>query len=65
MIYSSNLPNLVAGYLEFILALVSCPVKITIQVICPAAKTVLAHAVLSKLRDSFLPSSLEKLPKKS
>jgi hypothetical protein len=51
LIYSSNLPILVLGSLEFILDLVSLPVKITIPIIIPAASTVLAQAVLSRLRD--------------
>lgn len=55
LISSSNLPIFVLGYLEFIFDLVYLPVKITIPVICPAASTVLAHAVLSKLSDYFLP----------
>jgi len=53
LIYSSNFPNFVLGYLEFIFALVYFPVKTTIHVICPAARTVFAHAVLSKLSDYF------------
>lgn len=55
LIYSSNLPILVLGYLEFILALVYLPVKITIPVMCPAANTVFAQAVLSNPKDSRFP----------
>lgn len=64
LIYSSNLPILVVGYLEFIWALVSLPVKMTKPTIQPAAKTVLAHAVLSRLK-AYLRSSPEKDPKNS
>jgi hypothetical protein len=49
------LPIFVRGYLEFIFDLVYLPVNITIPVICPAASTVLAHAVLSKFNDYFFP----------
>jgi hypothetical protein len=55
LISSSNLPILVDGYLEFIFDRVYLPVKITIAIMDPAATTVLAHAVLSKLRDYFFP----------
>ena len=55
LIYSSKRPILVEASLEFILDLVSLPVKITNPIIEPAATTVLAHAVLSKLSDYFLP----------
>ena len=58
LIYSSNLPIFVLGSLEFMFALVYLPVNMTTPIIEPAAKTVLAHDVLSKLRDSFLPSEL-------
>ena len=64
LISSSNRPILVRGYLEFILDLVYLPVKITMAIIDPAATTVFAHAVLSRLSDYFLPPLL-KLPKKS
>lgn len=50
-IYSSNLPIFVLGSLEFILALVYLPVKMTIPVIWPAANTVFAQAVLSNPKD--------------
>jgi hypothetical protein len=55
LISSSNLPIFVEGYLEFIWDLVYFPVKTTIAIMEPAATTVLAHAVLSKLNDSFFP----------
>ena len=58
LISSSNLPILVLGSLEFIFALVYLPVKITIPIIDPAATTVFAHVVLSKLNDYFFPSEL-------
>lgn len=49
------MPIFVDGYLEFILERVYLPVNITITTIEPAATTVLAHAVLSKFSDYFLP----------
>lgn len=49
------IPIFVRGYLEFIFDLVYLPVNITITVIWPAARTVLAHAVLSKFNDYFFP----------
>lgn len=55
LIYSSNLPIFVRGSLEFIFDLVYLPVKTTIPIIDPAAKTVLAQAVLSKFNDYFFP----------
>lgn len=65
LIYSSNLPILVLGYLEFILDLVYLPVNITTPIIQPAASTVLAQAVLSKFSDYFFPYPVLKLPMKS
>lgn len=56
LIYSSNLPIFVEGYREFIFDRVYLPVKIAITINEPAATTVLAQAVLSKLKDYFLPS---------
>ena len=61
LISSSKRPILVLGYLEFIFALVYLPVKTTIPIIYPAAKTVLAHAVLSNPR-AYLLSSPENDP---
>lgn len=58
LISSSNLPILVRGSREFIFDLVSLPVNMTMPTMWPAAKTVLAHAVLSKFKLSFLPSLL-------
>jgi hypothetical protein len=55
LISLSNLPILVRCSLEFIVDLVYLPVKITIPIICPAANTVLAQAVLSKDSDYFFP----------
>lgn len=65
LIYSSNLPILVLGYLEFILDLVYFPVNITTPIIQPAASTVLAQAVLSRFKDYFFPYPVLKLPIKS
>ena len=64
LIYSSKRPIFVRGYLEFIWALVSRPVNTTKPIIQPAAKTVFAHAVLSKLKASLFPSPLKE-PKNS
>ena len=64
-IYSSNRPIFVDASLEFIFDLVYFPVKTTRPIMEPAATTVLAQAVLSKLSDYFFPSLLIKLPKKS
>ena len=58
LIYSSNLPSLVFGSREFICALVYRPVNTTIPIIDPAATTVFAHEVLSRLKDSFFPPEL-------
>ena len=58
LISSSNLPILVFGYREFMFALVSLPVNITTPIIEPAAKTVFAHDVLSRLKDYFFPYEL-------
>ena len=54
-IYSSKRPILVRGYREFIWALVSRPVNTTKPIIHPAANTVFAQAVLSKLSAYLFP----------
>ena len=60
----SKRPIFVFGSLEFMLTLVYLPVNITTPIKCPAARTVLAQAVLSKESDSFL-SPILKFPMKS
>jgi hypothetical protein len=54
----SKRPILVRGYREFIFARVSLPVNTTMPSKWPAARTVFAHAVLSRFRDYFFPCSL-------